>query len=200
MKAFTLNMPDVRTTSVVFASPHSGRDYPWTFVRRSVLDERTLRSSEDAFVDQLFASAPEHGAPLLSATMPRAWLDVNRAADELDGALIDGVRKGTHNPRVASGLGVVPRVVANGRSIYRGKISQREAEGRIRDVWRPWHDALGQLLVRHLVHAVLCFWPHVLCSRFSVFSGKFGAVSWLWCRGSHWVLSEGHTLRRCSAR
>ncbi len=146
MKAFTLNMPDVRTTSVVFASPHSGRDYPWTFVRRSVLDERTLRSSEDAFVDQLFASAPDHGAPLLSATMPRAWLDVNRAADELDGALIDGVRKGTHNPRVASGLGVVPRVVSNGRSIYRGKISQREAEGRIRDVWRPWHDALGQLL------------------------------------------------------
>ncbi len=146
MKAFHLTMPDVRTTSVVFASPHSGREYPWSFVRRSVLDERTLRSSEDAFVDQLFAAAPQHGAPLLAATMPRAFLDVNRSVDELDPALIEGVQKSTHNPRVSSGLGVVPRVVANGRAIYRGKISHREAEARISEVWKPWHDALGTLL------------------------------------------------------
>jgi len=139
-------MPDVRTTSVVFASPHSGRDYPWSFVRRSVLDERTLRSSEDAFVDQLFAAAPGHGAPLLTASYPRAWVDVNRNSDELDPALIEGIKGVGHNPRVASGLGVVPRVVANGRAIYRGKLPLREAETRIRDVWHPWHDAIGQLL------------------------------------------------------
>ena len=143
---YHLTMPEVRTTSVVFASPHSGREYPWNFVRRSVLDERTLRSSEDAFVDRLFSAAPNHGAPLLSARYPRAWLDVNRSSDELDPALIDGIGRGTHNPRVASGLGVVPRVVANGRAIYRGKIAQHEAESRIRDVWHPWHDALSNLL------------------------------------------------------
>ncbi len=146
MKAYTLTMPDVRTTSVVFASPHSGRDYPWSFVRRSVLDERTLRSSEDAFVDTLFGRAPEHGAPFLAATYPRAWIDVNRSADELDPALIEGLTRKAHNPRVASGLGVVPRVVANGRAIYRGKMSRREADGRIRDVWQPWHDAISQLM------------------------------------------------------
>ncbi|MDD9921036.1 MAG: N-formylglutamate amidohydrolase [Boseongicola sp.] len=139
-------MPEVRTTNVVFASPHSGRDYPWNFVRRSILDERTLRSSEDAFVDQLFASAPKHGAPLLLATYPRAWVDVNRSSDELDPALIEGAKITAHNPRVASGLGVVPRVVANGRAIYRGKISLKEAETRIRDVWVPWHDAISQLM------------------------------------------------------
>ncbi|MEM9970388.1 MAG: N-formylglutamate amidohydrolase [Pseudomonadota bacterium] len=139
-------MPDVRTTSVVFASPHSGRDYAWAFTRRSALDERTLRSSEDAFVDQLFEQAPVHGAPLLAATAPRAWVDVNRSADELDPALIDGLKRTAHNPRVASGLGVVPRVVANGRAIYRGKIARKEAETRIRDVWQPWHDALAKLM------------------------------------------------------
>ena len=144
--AYHLTMPDVRTTSVVFASPHSGRDYSWGFVHRSTLDERTLRSSEDAFVDQLFAAAPLHGAPLLAAKAPRAWLDVNRSADELDPALIQGVRKSSHNPRVASGLGVVPRVVANGRAIYRGKLSRAEADARIRDVWHPWHEALATLL------------------------------------------------------
>lgn len=146
MKPYELTMPEVRTTSVVFASPHSGRSYPWGFVRRSVLDERTLRSSEDAFVDQLFSSAPEFGAPLLAATHPRAWVDVNRSSEELDAALIEGLSRRNHNPRVASGLGVIPRVVANGRAIYRGKIPRREAEARLRDVWRPWHDMLAQLL------------------------------------------------------
>ncbi len=146
MKPFRLNMPDVRSTSAVFASPHSGREYPWPFVRRSVLDERVLRSSEDAFVDRLFSSAPRRGAPLLAATYPRAWVDVNRSADELDPALIEGIRKGAHNPRVASGLGVVPRVVANGRAIYRGKLARREADARIQNGWQPWHKALEALL------------------------------------------------------
>ncbi|MEQ9112937.1 MAG: N-formylglutamate amidohydrolase [Miltoncostaeaceae bacterium] len=149
--AYRLTMPDIRTTSVVFASPHSGRDYPWNFVRRSVLDEKTLRSSEDAFVDRLFDTAPLHGAPLLTATAPRAWIDVNRSADELDPSLIEGVSKSAHNPRVSSGLGVVPRVVANGRAIYRGKISLREAHARIDGIWKPWHDALDQLLKDSLV-------------------------------------------------
>ena len=146
MAAYQLSMPDVRTTSVVFASPHSGRAYPWSFVRRTNLDEKTLRSSEDAFIDKLFDSAPLNGAPFLTATAPRAWVDVNRSADELDPALIEGVKKSAHNPRVASGLGVVPRVVANGRAIYSGKISRKEANERIEQVWQPWHDALTQLM------------------------------------------------------
>ncbi|MDJ0629601.1 MAG: N-formylglutamate amidohydrolase [Rhodobacter sp.] len=143
---YTLTAPARQTTSVVFASPHSGRDYPWAFLRRTVLDERAIRSSEDAFVDLLFGDAPEFGAPLVAATAPRAFIDVNRSADELDPALIEGVRKSTHNPRVTSGLGVIPRVVANGRSIYRGKLTLEEAQARLRDHWRPYHDRLQKLL------------------------------------------------------
>ncbi|MEM9474276.1 MAG: N-formylglutamate amidohydrolase [Pseudomonadota bacterium] len=144
--AFQLSLPEMRTTSVVFASPHSGRSYSWGFLRRSALDERTIRSSEDAFVDMLFDAAPACGAPLLAACAPRAFVDLNRSADELDPALIEGVSKPAHNPRVSSGLGVIPRVVANGRAIYRGKISMREAHGRLRDHWRPYHDQLHALL------------------------------------------------------
>ncbi|MEO0691745.1 MAG: N-formylglutamate amidohydrolase [Pseudomonadota bacterium] len=144
--AFQLFRPELRTTNVVFASPHSGRDYGWGFLRRSMLDERTIRSSEDAFVDMLFDAAPSCGAPLLAACAPRAFVDLNRSADELDPALIEGVSKPAHNPRVSSGLGVIPRVVANGRTIYRGKIMLREAQTRIRDHWRPYHDQLQSLL------------------------------------------------------
>ena len=143
---YTLHRPETRSTSVVFASPHSGRDYGWSFMRRSVLDERAIRSSEDAFVDMLFEGAPRMGAPLLAARAPRAFVDVNRSHEELDPALIEGVKRSTHNPRVASGLGVIPRVVANGKAIYRGKLTRKEADGRIRDYWRPYHDALEALL------------------------------------------------------
>ncbi|WP_347311526.1 N-formylglutamate amidohydrolase [Defluviimonas sp. SAOS-178_SWC] len=143
---YQLVMPERRLTGVVFASPHSGRDYPAAFLRASVLDERTIRSSEDAFVDTLLDGVGSLGAPLLAATAPRAFIDLNRAADELDPALIDGVRLAAHNPRIASGLGVIPRVVAGGRAIYRGKMSRDEAEARIDACWRPYHDCLRDLL------------------------------------------------------
>ncbi len=144
--AFELTRPKDRTTSVVFASPHSGRDYPASFMARAQLDEREIRSSEDAYVDQLFDAAPDHGAPFLTAQAPRAYVDLNRAPEELDPALIEGVRRLSHNPRVASGLGVIPRVVSNGRQIYRGKITLEQAHGRITQYWRPYHDQLQTLL------------------------------------------------------
>ncbi|SNR32939.1 N-formylglutamate amidohydrolase [Puniceibacterium sediminis] len=144
--AFHLYRPEVDTSCVVFASPHSGRDYPWSFLRHTLLDERAIRSSEDAYVDQLFDCAPQFGATFLTAGAPRAFVDLNRSCDELDPALIEGVRRSGHNPRVASGLGVVPRVVANGRAIYRGKLPLVEAERRIEEYWRPYHRQVQELL------------------------------------------------------
>ncbi|WP_170780728.1 N-formylglutamate amidohydrolase [Ruegeria conchae] len=144
--AYVLDMPAERTSCVVFASPHSGRAYPASLLKRSVLNRKMIRSSEDAYVDQLFVSAPESGAPFLAAAMPRAYLDLNRSADELDPALIQGARRHGHNPRVASGLGVIPRVVANGRAIYSGKLTMDEARLRIDTYWRPYHQKLKSLL------------------------------------------------------
>ncbi|WP_298859677.1 N-formylglutamate amidohydrolase [uncultured Sulfitobacter sp.] len=144
--AFDVLLPTAQTSCVVFASPHSGRDYTWSFMRKTVLNEHAIRSSEDAFVDQLFECAPQFGATFLKAGAPRAFVDLNRARDELDPALIEGVRRIRHNPRVASGLGVIPRVVANGRAIYRGKMSLNEAQERIADYWEPYHDKLQTLL------------------------------------------------------
>ncbi|MDA7423907.1 N-formylglutamate amidohydrolase [Thalassococcus lentus] len=146
--SYHLHEPEDLTSCVVFASPHSGRDYPWTFMRKTVLDERSIRTSEDAFVDRLFDCAPQFGAPLLRASAPRAYVDLNRAMDELDPALIEGVRRSGHNPRVASGLGVVPRVVAGGKAIYRGKLPRVEADQRLAQIWVPYHAKLQELLNR----------------------------------------------------
>ncbi|WP_371171421.1 N-formylglutamate amidohydrolase [Aliiroseovarius sp. 2305UL8-7] len=144
--SYTLIQPAARTTSVVFASPHSGRDYPTDFLTNTILDQDAVRSSEDAYVDLLYDTVPEQGAPLLSSNTPRAYVDLNRGADELDPALIRGLRRTDHNPRVSSGLGVIPRVVAGGRAIYRGKMTLSAAQARLAGHWHPYHNALQTLL------------------------------------------------------
>ncbi|WP_209426280.1 N-formylglutamate amidohydrolase [Pararhodobacter sp. SW119] len=155
----------VETTShVVFASPHSGRLYPSDLLARAQVDARTLRSSEDAFVDLLVADAPAFGAPLVTTEVPRAYVDFNRGEDEFDHALIEGVARGALNPRVASGLGVIARVVANGRPIYRGRLTRAEAEARIARYWRPYHQALDALLQRQRAR----FGQVVLCDMHSM--------------------------------
>ncbi len=144
--SYHLIHPSSRNTAVIFASPHSGRDYSWDFLRRTVLDELTIRSSEDAYVDRLYDSAPNHDAVFLKAGAPRAFVDLNRAADELDPALIEGAPRRGINPRIATGLGVIPRVVANGRAIYHGKLDMLEARARIDIYWRPYHATLTRLM------------------------------------------------------
>ena len=143
---FRLSLPARQETPVIFASPHSGAAYMPDFLAQSVLDALQIRSSEDAFVDQLLADAPAHGAALLVAEVPRAYLDLNRAPDELDPAVIEGITRAPHNPRVSSGLGVIPRVVSGGRAIYRGKLARTEAEARISRFWHPYHRALRELV------------------------------------------------------
>ena len=145
---YRLYEPDVLRSRAVFSSPHSGQEYPQALIERSRLNPERLRASEDALVDQLFAVATNHGAPLLAATLPRAWVDLNRGPGEFDPALIEGVAATGVNQRIAAGLGVVPRIVAEGTPIYTGKLSLEDAEDRIRQVHAPYHQALEGLLVR----------------------------------------------------
>ena len=147
-ESYDLALPLRRDTSVIFSSPHSGRRYTDDFLAQTQLDSLSIRSSEDAFVDLLFEAATKFGAPLITALAPRALIDLNRAVDELDPAVIDGVSRGMHNPRVSSGLGVIPRVVANGRAIYHGKIALNEAQMRITRFWQPYHAQLRALIAQ----------------------------------------------------
>ncbi len=146
--AYHLGLPETIGTALVFASPHSGRDYSKAFRNMSILGEHALRSSEDAYVDLLLEALPQIGAPLICASAPRAFVDLNRAPEELDPALIAGARSRGLNPRITSGLGVIPRVVAHSQPIYRGKLSLQDAEQRIAEYWTPYHTKLTELLER----------------------------------------------------
>jgi N-formylglutamate amidohydrolase len=148
---FAVVAPPQQTAAVVYASPHSGDRYPPGFVTASRLDPLTLRRSEDAFIDELFAGAPERGAPLLKAFFPRAYIDPNREPWELDPTMFADALPSYVNgasPRVSAGLGTIARVVANGAEIYRGKLSFADARVRIETLYRPYHEQLQALLDR----------------------------------------------------
>jgi len=138
------------TVPFIFSSPHSGRFYPSSFAESSRLDPISLRRSEDAFVDELFDSVPDLGAPLIAARFPRAFVDANRAPGELDPAMFDAplVSVASRSPRVAAGLGVIPRVVRDGLEIYRARLPAGEAAFRLEHFYRPYHAALADLVDR----------------------------------------------------
>ena len=92
--------------------------------------------------------APALGIPLICSEIPRAFVDLNRGRDELDPAIIEGIKPNRQNPRVISGLGVIPRVVANGKEIYSGKLSKEAAIERLENFWDPYHSKLAELLDR----------------------------------------------------
>jgi N-formylglutamate amidohydrolase len=147
--AYRLLAPERPFAPVLFTSAHSGRAYSPDLMRGVRLCPLSLRRSEDCFVDELFAAAPAHGAPLLAANFPRAFCDANREAWELDPTMFadplpDWVN--TTSSRVSAGLGTIAKVVASGETIYAGKLPFAEAERRIYTYWRPFHDTLGRLI------------------------------------------------------
>lgn len=148
---FQVIEPDELLSPLVFSSPHSGRVYPQRFLDAARLDALSLRRSEDAYVDELFESARSVGAPMLRALFPRAYLDLNREPYELDPKLFEGPLPqfaNTRSLRVAAGLGTVPRVAADAREIYAGRITLDEGLQRIEALYKPYHAELRALVER----------------------------------------------------
>lgn len=205
--AYVLIEPLHRTAPLIFSSPHSGRRYPADLLALARTGLLSLRRSEDAFVDELFAGAAAHGATVLSATIARAYVDLNRDAAELDPDMFDErlpPAPATATPRVQAGLGAIPRITGDGQPIYRRKLSLAEAERRIAAVHRPYHAKL-QLLASETKEAFGCavlIDCHSMpsCARGAhapdiVLGDRFGAS----CHPSVTALAEA-TLRRLGYR
>ena len=141
--------PVRQTAAVMFASPHSGRHYPGDLMAATDLSELDLCRSADNFVDDLFAAAPEKGAPLLRAAYARAYLDLNREPWELDPQMFtSGLPSHVNSTslRVAGGLGTIPRLAADGREIYRNPLDFDEVRDRLNRIYFPYHHCLSRML------------------------------------------------------
>jgi N-formylglutamate amidohydrolase len=148
---YELVMPHGMVFPVILSSPHSGTYLPPAMLERTQLPVEKLRSSEDCFVDELFNPATKLGLVMIKSVYSRAFVDLNREPWELDQRMFSTPLPRHVNgttPRVLSGLGTIPRVVADGTEIYREKLDKRDALERISLVYMPYQRALANLVER----------------------------------------------------
>lgn len=194
---FDIRRPVGPAGPFVFASPHSGDRRPPDMRPAPGLTEASLSSAEDAGVDDLLTAAPGLGAPLIRARISRAYVDLNRAPDDLDPVLIADCPvepgRAASAAKIAAGYGVIPRRTGDGLDLYDRRLSREEADARLRAVHHPYHAALVDLMQAAREHhgaAVLIDW-HSMPSHAA--AGLRGA------RGPDVVLGDRHGTA-CEAR
>jgi N-formylglutamate deformylase len=145
---------------VVFDSPHSGAIYPQDF--KHALPRTLVERTADAFVNELYGAAPAHGAVLLHALFPRAYIDPNRAPDDIDESLLDELWPGgaKPGPKVALGIGLIAKREPGG-PMYDRKLSVKEVRHRLDDYYWPYHRELEHELNRCYENASAVW--HVNC-------------------------------------
>lgn len=149
--SFAIDEPVSVISPVVFASPHSGRLYPSSFLSACAAEMIDLRRIEDAYIDRVLSDVHLTGAPVICGLVARACVDLNRAETEMDPGMFEdppAAWTGLRSPRVEAGLGCLPRIAFNGAPIYSRKLTAREAEARLNQIYRPYHRALAALLRR----------------------------------------------------
>ena len=146
--AIKLYVPDKTLSPLVVASPHSGRNYPKSFLEMSKLTPAQLRIGEDSYIDELIAPLAGYDIPILSADFPRCFVDVNRGPDEIPPEYASKAYIGTRptSSRARAGLGVVPSRIALNQDIYQKPLSYLQAKNRIERFYRPYHATLTRLL------------------------------------------------------
>jgi N-formylglutamate amidohydrolase len=151
--------PRADAMPLVLDSPHSGSLYPEDFSFCCPLP--VLRRAEDSYVDELFAAAPDFGATLIGAVFPRSYLDVNRAADDLDPGLLAGSWPNHLKLRPTTRVGLVRRFAQPGVPIYERKLHPDEVLARVDRYYAPYHQVLDEACDR--LHAQFGAVWHVNC-------------------------------------
>jgi N-formylglutamate amidohydrolase len=134
---------------VLMAVPHAGRHYPPSLLAAARVGEEALRPLEDRFADLLPLAAEAEGHAVIRMPMARAWLDLNRAEDELDSAML-GLGRETLAARatakVRGGLGLIPTRLAGVGTLWKQPLGAADVRSRIAQGHRPWHEGIGRAL------------------------------------------------------
>ena len=152
--AFALSGPAPSTIPVLIAVPHAGRAYPGSLLERMRNPGFAALRLEDRYVDLLAENiAAATGATLLVANAPRAMIDLNRAADDIDwemfgmGAPPD-VGSYTPGRRARSGLGLIPRRLPGIGELWKRRHDEQDLAARISGIHEPYHSSLENALAQ----------------------------------------------------
>ncbi len=125
---------------IIQSIPHGGLATPPEVVDRLAIGPTALYNDCDLWADQLydFAASGRGALDVITTTIARGLVDVNRQPDDLD------------NPD-----GPVKSQTSYGEQIYTNPLSRAEKMMLVDHYWRPYHSQLEESLRRHAGHALL---------------------------------------------
>ncbi|WP_158742489.1 N-formylglutamate amidohydrolase [Acidisphaera sp. L21] len=142
-------------------SPHSGNTWPEDW--HPIAPREALDTAWDAYVAELFAGAPAHGATLLEAHFPRTFIDVNRSRLDIDPAMLDGEwpTELVPTPKSIRGLGLLRRLALPDVPVYGAPLPVARVQAWIAAYYDTYHAALAAEL--EAMHAKFDQVWHVDC-------------------------------------
>ncbi len=145
---------------VIVSVPHAGRAYPpelTMLTRHSAADLLVL---EDRHADHLVTGLGLKGHQTVVANTPRAWIDLNRAPDDFDPAMLSPAPRMARplSAKARGGLGLVPRRTSGLGDLWLHPLSPAALQERVELIHEPYHAAIGEALdlaVRRFGAAIL---------------------------------------------
>jgi N-formylglutamate amidohydrolase len=155
--SYTLVEPKGALSPLLVDSPHSGRIYPADFAYVCPLP--LLRQAEDAYMDEVISGAVEAGATIMMAEFPRTMIDVNRAENDIDPTVIEGIWPEPLAPKssTSTSFGLIRHRLRSGIPLYRAPLSVKEIQYRIDHYYRPYHDCLKEQIDRRIKNFGVCY-------------------------------------------
>jgi N-formylglutamate deformylase len=141
---FSVLPPRGTAIPVVVEIPHAGLMLEPLSAATLVAPVAALGRDADLYVDELYADAPELGASVLVSHVSRYVCDLNRAESDVDGHAVQGA------PGVNFPHGLIWHQTTESQAALSGPVSRAELERRLRSIYRPYHQALRQLLLQSI--------------------------------------------------
>ena len=147
--AFTRYNADIPIIPVLLSVPHAGRDYPAELMANLRVAPAELLRLEDRYADRLIQPAIASGCPAIIAHCARAWIDLNRAATDIDTGMVAGTGTSLDalpSAKTRGGLGLFPRRLQKCGELWRSPMERADVEQRIKQVHMPYHRAVANIL------------------------------------------------------
>lgn len=159
--AFVVSDADPSPLPVLIAVPHAGRAYPPTLIQQMRNPAYAALRLEDRYVDLLGERvAHATGAALIVARAPRAMIDLNRAADDVDWDMISRPSRDSgpqvlhpvegaarfQPGRARSGLGLIPRRLPGIGELWKTRHGHDALSARVSGIHQPYHAAVESML------------------------------------------------------
>ena len=132
---------------LLFDAPHSWPDWPADATPTRVPSE-VLHTSWDAWVDELWSTAGQAHIPVLAAQFHRAYIDANRARDDIDPEMLASPWPTPVRPSAACqrGMGLVRRYALPGVAMYAAPLTVADVGARLSRYYDPYHSCLEGLI------------------------------------------------------